>query len=133
MEQVSAFIDKYMPGFEWLVFLIVAHLILSTIAHIAKKDFKISEWPKFLSMWLLFMVGIVAVNGVVAVSSTLASASLLLPVVNTLQAMMYAMYFGYYLDNIFKHLNMMGLPVDSGLIEFIKNMSSKIRSTFIGG
>jgi hypothetical protein len=134
MEQtISQFIASYVPGFNWLVFLIASHLILSTIAHIIKKDFDISQWPKFLYMWLLFMVGIIAVNGVVAVASILPSASILLPIVNILQGMVYVIYFSYYLDNIFKILNIMGLTISALLLESIRSMSKKVLKTFTTG
>ena len=133
MEIIAQFINNYMHGMPWLVGLLLLHIILSTTAHIAKKDFKISEWPKFLYMWLLFMIGIVVVNGVIAVAISLSCSAILLPIANVLQALMYTIYFSYYLDNIFKHLNMMGLPIDPGLMEFVRNMADKILKTFLGG
>ena len=130
---MTSFITQYIPGFEWLVLLIAAHIFFSTIAHIKQKDFQISEWPKFLGMWLMFLVGIVLVNGILSVSQTLASASVLLPIVSVLQGAMYVIYFSYYLDNIIKHMNMLGLPVNPGLLELIKGMAGKITDTFKGG
>lgn len=134
MEQmIFDFIMKYIPGYEWLIVFIVAHIMASTIAHIKEGDFKLSEWPGFLTTWLMFMAGVILVNGVVAVSTALTAATILLPVVTMLQGLIYGMYFSYYLDNIFKHMNMMGWPVDPGLIEFIKGMVNKIKGTFTGG
>lgn len=128
MEAVAQFIGNYVPGIEWLIGLALLHVILSTIAHIVAKDFKISEWPKFLYMWILFMIGIIAINGVVSVASIIPASDMLTPIANILQALIYAGYFSYYLDNIFKHLNMLGLPVDPGLTEVIKNITGKVRN-----
>jgi hypothetical protein len=127
-ETINTFISNYMPGFYWLVFILGAHIFLSTIAHIIKKDFKFIEWPKCLKMWILFMIAIVTMNGVASVSNDLSGASYITPITSGLQALVYAMYFGYYLDNIFSSLNLMGLPVEPGLSEAIKGLFEKVKS-----
>lgn len=131
---MSQFLLDYVPGFGVLVFMLFVHIILFTISHIKTKDFSMARWPEFLKTWVLFMAGIVIINATVKASASLVSRELILPVVGMLQLVMYGGYFSYYLDNIFKHLSAMGLPIGASLVEVVQQMWNKIKgNTFTGG
>lgn len=128
-QYISNFILSCIPGFGWLIFMLAIHIVVSSLAHIFfEKDFSFMEWPKCLKMWILFMTGIIAVNAGVNVSSELAGSQFIYPSMIGLQALVYTMYLGYYLDNIFKHLNVMGIPIPPGLSEAIKALFDKVKS-----
>ena len=94
-------LTTYVPGIQWLLILLLAHVITATAAHIRAKDFKFSEWTNYMINFIFFVGFIAIVNGVVSTSKQLNN-NVLSAVFLGLQTIAYGQVIVYYIDNIDK-------------------------------
>lgn len=126
MDWTMITLDTIMPGWVFLLAILIVHFLTSTAAHIKMKDFQIAMWPEFLNKVTQFGISLLMINLGVLLSKSISSGTQLQGLIEGLRAGLYGLYFGYYADNVFKHLNLMGLPIDPGLLEFFKSLFGKV-------
>lgn len=128
MESLHAFMEMYVPGFIWLTIFLFVHVLTASIAYAKTGGFSFSKWPGFIKQFIMFIAMIILAGGAVEVSRTI-EAGLLLPFISGIRAILYAGYFSYYLDNICKHLNLLGWPINPDLLGAIGQLTEKVKST----
>lgn len=131
--EIYQFIDTYIPGLWILVSLLVAHVILSTIVHIKEKDFSFEVWPKYMFNFTLFILFIIFANAVMDLATNRIQNSFMTNVFFGIQAIVYVQAIGYYINNILKHLNKLGVPVSAELTDVLKGATTQVKNMIGGG
>jgi hypothetical protein len=125
-EVIEQLFNTYLPGYQWMLLILTIHVLSSTVAHLKLGDFKMSEWPGFLATFLYFTFGIIVVNGATEYISTYAE--LLLPI----RAALYTGFFLYYIDNISKQAESIGIPIVKNISPWINIVYNKVKGQVPG-
>lgn len=129
---VESFVSTYLPGIWILLGILLIHTVLATIVHIKKKDFNFGEWPKYMTNFIFYVIFIGLVNAILDLASNQIQNSIMQTIFIGIQAFVYVQCIGYYLNNIVKHLNELGVPIDPDLKDALGALGKQVRN-LIGG
>lgn len=122
-------ISQYLPGFGYLLLLLLAHVFIATWYHIKVKDFSFTCWPNYMGNFLGYILFILIVNGAAAFFQDNISNPFITNGILTIRAAAYFQIIAYYIANIVEHLCLLNNPIAIAIKDFVLNALNGIKNS----